>query len=89
MSTARLPAMFPVWSDTDHNGERLDEPVEVWYGKPRIVHRQRARKLRRRGVPMMDLRARNGKGPNGYEGRAKFAWFVGTPESVITEGYAL
>jgi hypothetical protein len=38
---------------------------QTWYGRVRIVHRQRARKLRRRGVPLMSLPHRHA-----------WAWFV-------------
>jgi hypothetical protein len=73
---ARLEAAFPVWEHCDRDGFPTTEPRQVWSGKMRIVHSQRARKLRRRGVPLMDLRPRTGRGVNGYEGRAEYAWFV-------------
>ena len=56
MSPARLVGAIPQWEYEDHNGDPVDEPREVWYGKLRIVHRQRARKLRRRGEHLLDFR---------------------------------
>lgn len=38
-----------------------------------VRNRRRIRKLQRRGVPMMDLRARNA---DGYRGTLCMAWFV-------------
>lgn len=70
-SVQALQHVYPQW-DTPEDDPR-GEPVEVWRGKMRIVHAQRARKLRRRGVPLMDLRPRTSAG---YVGKAKYAWFV-------------
>jgi hypothetical protein len=69
----RLPHAYPQWEtpEDDSGGE----PVEIWVGKMRIVHRQRARTLRRRGVPLLDLRPHTSRGYNAA-GRAKYAWFV-------------
>lgn len=66
MST-RLQHVYPQPEPWD------DDPAdnrEVWRGRMRIVGRQRARKLRRRGVPIMrkvDVTSR---------GRHRHAWFV-------------
>lgn len=43
---------------------------EVWNGRMRIISRQRARKLRRRGVPIMR------KVEVTSRGRHRHAWFV-------------
>lgn len=56
MSPPRLKGMVPEWSNEDCNGDPADEPVRLLYGSMRIVHRQRARKLRRRGEHLVDLR---------------------------------
>lgn len=80
-ASAPLQHVYPQWEppEDDPNGELR----HVWRGKLRVVHAQRARKLRRRGVPLMDLRPRMHKGCGtgrgaaaGYEGRAEYAWFV-------------
>lgn len=84
----RLQGIGPTYEWTDRNGDSVDEPCEVWYGQMRIVHGQRARKLRRRGERLMDLRAFDGGPARGYSGKAKFAWFVGDPADVRTSGYA-
>ncbi len=86
MSPARLQGVLSTWEYEDHNGDPVDEPVQRWHGSLRIVHRQRARKLRRRGEHLMDLRPRNGRGPNGYEGRAQYAWFVEPTGPLHTSG---
>lgn len=63
---AALPHVFPQWEPPeDDPGAPSEDWGQMWYGKMRIVHRQRARKLRRRGVPLMNLRHRNA-----------WAWFV-------------
>lgn len=64
----RLQHAFPQWEtpEDDPHGELR----EVWRGHMRIVGRQRARKLRRRHVPIMrsvDVTRR---------GRHRHAWFV-------------
>lgn len=54
----RLGHAFPQWID-----EPGVQPHEVFVGRMRIVHTQRARKLRKRGVPLMLI------------GRGEYAWF--------------
>lgn len=52
----------------------VEEWREVWRGQMRIVrNRRRIRKLKSRGVPLMDLRARHA---DGYHGPRAMAWFV-------------
>lgn len=61
---------YPHWDHLDDQGMPLDGPREVWTGNMRIVGRQRARKLRRRGVPIMrsiEVTTR---------GRHRHAWFT-------------
>lgn len=72
-ATAPLQHVYPQWEPPED--DPLDELREVWRGKMRIVHAKRARKLRRRGVPLMDLRPMTEAGYNAA-GRAKYAWFV-------------
>jgi len=61
---------YPFWDQDEHSGEDR----EVWTGSMRIVrNRRRARKLKKRGVPMMDLRAFTAAG---YVGKFEKAWFV-------------
>lgn len=54
----RLGHAYPEW--VDGPGEQSHE---VFAGRMRIVHTQRARKLRKRGVPLMLI------------GRGQYAWF--------------
>lgn len=55
MKTA-LMHTYPQWEPPEDDANAPSEEWgEVWYGKMRIVHKQRARKLRRRGVPLMSL----------------------------------
>jgi hypothetical protein len=70
---APLRDVYPVWETDEHGDER-----EVWYGNMRIVrNRKRMRKLKRRGVMFMDLRAKTGnKHPDGFEGPRAWAWFT-------------
>ena len=75
-STPRLQHAYPQWLPPDD--EPWGEPREVWVGNMRIVHARRARRLRRRGVPLMDLRPKTSKGYNAA-GRASYAWFVEVP----------
>lgn len=65
--------VLPSWETDEHGEDR-----EVWYGHMRIVrNRKRMRKLKRRGVLFMDLRAKTGrKHPDGYEGPRAWAWFT-------------
>jgi len=75
MSPPRLQGVLPQWEYTDHNGDPVDEPREVWHGELRIVHSQRARKLRRRGEQLIDLRGsfpREGQNPF----KARYGWVV-------------
>lgn len=66
MTLRRLEHVFPQWEfDPDSREERL-----VWTGRMRIIGRQRARKLRRRGVPIMR------KVEVTANGRHRHAWFV-------------
>lgn len=54
----RMAHAYPQW--VDGPGEQSHE---VFLGRMRIVHTQRARKLRKRGVPLMLI------------GRGEYAWF--------------
>lgn len=64
--TTPLQHVYPQWEEPeDDPGGELRE---VWRGQMRIVHSQRARKLRKRGVPMWTLHKPGD--------RAKYAWFV-------------
>lgn len=54
----RLGHAYPEWVD-----DPSEQPHEVFVGRMRIVHTQRARKLRKRGVPLMLI------------GRGQYAWF--------------
>lgn len=71
MSTQRLQHTEPQYAPPED--DPLAPPEEyrqVWSGKMRIVGCQRARKLRRRGVPIMrsvEITSR---------GRHRHAWFV-------------
>lgn len=65
---ARLKHVCPRWEQPE--GDPTDDPLQVWDGQMRIVGRQRARKLRRRGVPIMrsiEITSR---------GRHRHAWFT-------------
>lgn len=73
MSPPRLVGAVPQFEYTDHNGDPVDEPREVWYGKLRIVHKQRARKLRRRGEHLLDFRR---SFPLGNPNKACYGWVV-------------
>lgn len=69
MTHPALQHSYPQWEppETDPYAP-IEEYREVWCGRMRIVrNRKRARKLKRRGVPMWDLRER---------GRHAWAWFV-------------
>lgn len=73
---APLKDVYPVWETDEFGDDR-----EVWHGRMRIVrNRKRMRKLKRRGVMFMDLRAKTGnKHPDGYEGPRAWAWFTPHP----------
>ncbi len=73
MSTPRLQGVSPQWDHVDHNGDELDEPREVLEGSLRIVHRQRARKLRRRGEKHL-IDFRRSFPDQGY--KAVYGWVV-------------
>jgi hypothetical protein len=75
VSPSRLVGALPQWEYTDHNGDPVDEPREVLIGKLRIVHRQRARTLRRRGEHLIDLRRSFPK--DGF--KACYGWVVEPP----------
>ncbi len=76
-----------------------DDPREVWEGAMRVVSPRRARKLRKRGVPLMPLHAVRVV-PDGVDGcgvsqhrveplpnqRARYAWFVPEPPSACCDG---
>lgn len=68
-----LVDVLPSWETDEFGDDR-----EVWNGAMRIVrNRKRMRKLKRRGVLFMDLRAKQGnKHPDGYEGPRAWAWFT-------------
>lgn len=73
MSLPRLRHVFPEWDHFDDEGAPLDEPRQIWRGRMRVVSAQRARKLRRRGVPIM----RNVEITS--TGRQRHAWFTPIP----------
>lgn len=66
---------YPQWEAPEDNPSAPEEELrEVWRGDMRIIrNRRRARLLRKRGVPLMDLRMRNA---DGYHGPHAWAWFV-------------
>lgn len=80
---------YPGWQDDPHAEDSNGESREVWFGAMRVVSAKRARKLRKRGVPLMPLHAvrdmRDGfegsrSSTRGFEpttpnGRARYAWF--------------
>jgi hypothetical protein len=72
---APLTHAYPQWQPPeDDPSAPIEELREVWRGQMRIVrNRRRLRKLKRRGVPLMDLRARL---VDGYRGPRSMAWFV-------------
>lgn len=67
----RLQHVYPQWEAPEDEPTAAPEAYrQVWRGRMRIVGRQRARKLRRRGVPVMrsvEITSR---------GRHRHAWFV-------------
>jgi hypothetical protein len=75
MSRKALAHAYPQWQPPDDDpGAPTEDYREVWIGRMRIVrNRRRIRKLKRRGVPMMDLRPRNA---DGCRGPRCMAWFV-------------
>jgi hypothetical protein len=48
---------YPGWQDDPHAEDSNGESREVWFGAMRVVGAKRARKLRKRGVPLMPLHA--------------------------------
>ena len=71
MSRAALVHSYPEWERDDSGEERL-----MWVGRLRIVSPRRARKLRKRGVPLMPLHVVDGEGrPRTPNGRARYGWF--------------
>jgi len=76
---------FPYWQDDPHAEDGSGESRHVWPGRPRYVSARRARKLRKRGVPLLPLHAvhdrSGGQHAPGYveptspNGRARYAWF--------------
>lgn len=79
-----LQHAYPQWEPPEDDPTAMPEDFrEVWCGKMRIVHRQRARKLRRRGVPLMHLgygdgtTAQQERSPKGnLVPFGPWAWFV-------------
>lgn len=70
--TPRLQHVYPQMLPPDDDpGAPVEDYRETWVGKMRIVHRQRARALRRRGVPRWAMWTLHKPGE-----RAKYAWFV-------------
>lgn len=60
---------YPQWEPPEDDPTAAPEDYrEVWRGAMRLVGRQRARTLRRRGVPLMSVHRRGGV-------RA-WAWFI-------------
>lgn len=74
MSSAPLPHVYPTLGPPEGDEHApLEEYVQRWEGRMRIVSRQRARALRRRGVPIMrsiEVTTR---------GQHRHAWFVEAP----------
>lgn len=75
MTRAPLQHSYPQWEAPEDDPSAPEEDLrQVWRGRMRIVrNRRRMRKLRKRGVPLMDLRACNA---DGYHGPHEWAWFV-------------
>lgn len=69
MPRAALVHSYPQWEPPENNPTApIEDYVETWRGKMRIVRsRKRALVLRRRGVPLWDLRER---------GKRIWLWFV-------------
>jgi hypothetical protein len=66
--SAPLQHVYPRWELSEE--DPTADPRLIWPGRMRIVGRQRARKLRRRGVPI----TRSVKVTS--RGRHRHAWFV-------------
>ena len=75
MNRSPLVHAYPQWEPPENEPSAPQEEwSQIWTGQMRVVrNRRRIRKLQRRGVPMMDLRARNA---DGYRGTLCMAWFV-------------
>lgn len=69
MPRTALVHSYPQWEPPENDPTAsIEDYVETWRGKMRIVRsRKRARVLRRRGVPLWDLRER---------GKRLWLWFV-------------
>jgi hypothetical protein len=62
---AALQHAYPQWEPPEDDPiAPIEDYRQVWRGKMRIVHKQRARKLRRRRVPLMNI------------GHCCWAWFT-------------
>ena len=69
-SPARLIGVQSQWlPPEDDPGADLEEYRETWIGRMRIVHKQRARKLRRRGEQVVEF-------GTDRMGRKLLVWFV-------------
>jgi hypothetical protein len=73
MNSQRLKDAYPQW-------EPPEEYRKIWRGRMRIVGPRRARKLRRRGVPLVRSVAVTSHGQH------RHAWFSGGPTSMSPLG---
>lgn len=80
-----LTHVYPQWGPPESDETAPpEEYVEHWYGSMRIVRsRKRMRVLKRRGVPLMDLRVRD-RASGAYiacedKSAHVWAWFVEIP----------
>lgn len=76
---------YPQWENQDPDLPPYEGQHYIWSGNMRIVHAQRARKLRKRGVPLLPLHRVHDKSGGVHargefepisQDRARYAWFT-------------
>lgn len=78
----------PYWSDDTNQGRVTNGALLVWPGVMRIVHGQRARKLRKRGVPLMPLHAVHTVDTNKFDKRTGYSMYANRIEPTTPNGRA-
>jgi|SRR5579859_7578509 len=76
---------YPRWESDDRDPT---QDVHVWPGRIRIVHGQRARKLRKRGVPLMPLHKVYTVETNRFDRRLGYSTYIKRIEPTTPNGRA-
>lgn len=71
-----LQHTIPYWVDTPLGEGNYGESDQIWHGRMRVVSPRRARKLRKRGVPLKPLHAARVIATNRFDKRTGYSSYA-------------